>query len=129
MPAIPNPKGSPRDDLRLPRQRILRKRDAFLKIKTTGQRKASRHLVCNFLDIGQPDLTAFIVPKACGNAVARNRIRRRLKEAYRHFRSHLDARFTMVWIARVGSADVEFATLRDEMKELLNKTGLWQSNP
>jgi ribonuclease P protein component len=113
-------------DRKLPRGRILRGRDAFRIIRETGKRQAGRHLVCNYLLGPSETRAAFIVPKRCGPAVVRNRIRRRLKEAYRHCRSSLRIDAAIVWIARRPAATADFRELEKEMHTLIGRAELWK---
>ncbi|MDX6767334.1 MAG: ribonuclease P protein component [Candidatus Methylacidiphilales bacterium] len=118
MPATPR--------LELGRDRILRQRQDFDRIRRDGQRVVGRFLVCNYLtDPAHPTRAAFVIGKACGGAVARNRLKRRLREIYRRFaQSHLIPGLQSVWIARQNAAPAEFAVLREELLRLYRKAGL-----
>ena len=118
LPAIPR--------LELGRNRILRNRADFDRIRRDGQRVVGRLLVCNYLsEPSLPTRAAFVVGKACGGAVIRNRLKRRLREIYRRFaQSQLIPGLQSVWIARQNAAPAEFAKLRDEMLRLYLKAGL-----
>jgi len=85
-------------------------------------------LVCNYLHMPGDDRVAFIIPKRCGCAVIRNRIRRRLKEAFRHFQSQLVPETVIVWIARQPAREAGFETLDKEMRHLISQAGLWAEN-
>ena len=71
----------------------------------------------------------FIVPKALGNAVARNRLRRRLREIVKGAAPSLRSRVRIVTLARRGSAVVPFAVLKDEWWRLARKAGVLQTPP
>lgn len=98
----------------------------FLRLKKDGRRKASSCLVCNYLEIPGRDQVAFIIPKRCGPAVVRNRIRRRLKEAFRKCRHRIQPNRVIIWISRVPAAEASYAELEAELHELLDKSKLWQ---
>lgn len=122
MPATPR--------LELGRDRTLRNRSDFDRVRKDGQRVVGRYLVCNYLvDPALPTRTAFIVGKACGGAVIRNRLKRRLREIYRQFaQSHLIPGLQSVWIARHYNPPAEFATLQEEMLRLTRKAGVTTGN-
>ncbi len=69
----------------------------------------------------------FIVSHRLGNAVVRNRIRRRLREAVR-LRSHrIRPGWDLVWVARplIGRAD--FRAISAAVEALLQEAGLWDT--
>jgi ribonuclease P protein component len=112
-------------DFSLPRARILRHRNDFDAVRREGKRVASRHLALNFLCLAGVERRAgFIVPKVCGNAAQRNKIKRRLREIYRKYQHELMADLQSVWIARKGAADTAFTDLKNEMLALYQKAGL-----
>lgn len=58
---------------------------------------------------------ASIVGKAAGNAVTRNRIRRRIRAAYRLAKTELPTGWDLVLLARRGVAEAEFLKLQKDM--------------
>jgi len=78
------------------------------------------------MEIPGRDQVAFIIPKRCGPAVVRNRIRRRLKEAFRQCRNQIRPDCTVIWISRVPASQATYADLEAEMHRLLDKSKLWQ---
>ncbi len=116
---------TPKPDCRLPRSRILRSRLDFQRIKAEGKRQAGAYLVCNYMiRPGETRMAGFIVPKACGNAVVRNRIKRRLRELYRHCQHQLPEHLQSVWIARKSCSEVEPDLFRQDFNRILEKAGL-----
>ena len=63
----------------------------------------------------------FIVSKAVGNAVVRNRTKRRLREIMRVRLGELSAGELFVVRALPHAADADFAVLTDEVEQLLVK--------
>ncbi|MEM6823300.1 MAG: ribonuclease P protein component, partial [Verrucomicrobiota bacterium] len=110
---------------RLPKKFILRGRNHFRLLKTSGARRAGKFLVCNYLKVDEARKVAFIIPKACGPAVTRNRIRRRMREGYRLLQDRILPKVSIVWIARRTSSAATYDQLKLEMEQLLQRSGLW----
>ena len=74
---------------RLPKEMILRGRDNFQRLFAEGRGLRSGSLVIKYRVVRTSSrsgvVTAFIVPKKHGRAVDRNRARRLMREAWRHF--------------------------------------------
>jgi ribonuclease P protein component len=59
-----------------------------------------------------------VVGRRVGNAVARNRVKRRVREWFRRTRADLPARTDWVVIARQGAADLDAAAVAAELERL-----------
>lgn len=59
-----------------------------------------------------------------GKAVCRNRVRRRVREAYRIHEERMTTGWDIVVVARVRSAFVSYAKLEKELLQLLGKLGV-----
>ena len=75
------------------------------------------YLKARFLKVG------FSVSSKVGNAVTRNRLRRRLKEDFRLLRPSL-APGKYIFVARTAAVTADNAAMASEMRELLKKAGL-----
>lgn len=64
-----------------------------------------------------------------GGAVVRNRVRRRLKEAYRRNEGSLSAGFDVVLVARVRAVGASYWDLERELRRLLARLGLEHKSP
>jgi ribonuclease P protein component len=72
-----------------------------------------------------PARLGFTVTKKIGNAVIRNRTRRRLKEAARLVLAEQPlAGVDLVLIGRAGTAGRDFATLQSDVRRALAKAGV-----
>lgn len=60
-----------------------------------------------------------------GKAVIRNRIRRRIKEAYRTVEMHIPSGVNMVIVARSAATDRRMPEIRESLVKLLKKSELW----
>lgn len=137
---------------RLPRTLILRGRDPFGDLFRTGENVRAGRVAIRFLaePIGPaPDrseaarsgavpseaIAGFVVGKKTGNAVRRNRIRRLLREAWRHerpgFVESLPAgtaiRLIVIWVGSRGSDAVRYEDVVHDVRKgigrLLRKIG------
>jgi len=67
----------------------------------------------------------FSVSKKYGNAVARNKIRRRLKEIVDRERLKLKTGYDMILVVRKNARDADFDQLRQAVGALYKKAGLY----
>jgi ribonuclease P protein component len=76
-------------------------------------------------DDAGPARLGFTVTKKIGNAVIRNRTRRRLKEAARLvLADKAVAGVDLVLIGRAGTAGRDFSTLQDDIRRAMAKAGV-----
>jgi ribonuclease P protein component len=109
---------------RLARPASLPRRADFLRAAREGMRVSSHGMVVQLVDRGDdaPARVGITATKKLGNAVVRNRVRRRLREAAR---LELGARampgLDLVLIGRDGTRAREFAELCAELRRALDK--------
>ena len=117
---------TPGRDRRLPRARILRRRPEFLAIRREGGTQSGTQLKLNWQkEPRKSRRMAIVVPKACGNAVVRNRIKRWVREGWRNLQAELAPGSDSVWIARPSAGKAGSEILRLEMIRLYQRAGLW----
>ena len=68
--------------------------------------------------------TGFTVSKKLGNAVTRNRIRRRLREIARLSAGSLKQGYDLVFVARTRAVDAEYRMLEADVKSCFEKLKL-----
>ena len=105
----------------------LTRRAEFLQVAATGTRIATHGLVLQIRKRGDEDPArlGFTVTKKVGNAVVRNRTRRRLKEAARLLlRASPVAGADLVLIGRDSTRGRDFADLTDDLRRSLTRGGL-----
>ena len=87
----------------------------------TGVRKAGRHFVAQTaaaFDPAHPGL-GLVVSRRVGNAVARNHVKRRVREWFRHNRELVGEAQDLVVIARSGAAALDTAAVARELSTLV----------
>jgi ribonuclease P protein component len=105
----------------------LKKRAEFLRAAAAGRKAAIGGVVLQALPRADssPARLGFTVTKKVGNAVVRNRTRRRLKEAARLLLA--DRPLTgvdLVLIGRNSTSERKFITLQADIRRALERTGL-----
>ena len=105
----------------------LQKNRAFQYVYRKGHSVACRDLVLLFAP-GRELKVGFSVSRKVGNAVTRNRVKRRLREC---FRPHLgDVRKGLyVLVARPSAAEAAFGSLEKDLRYLLRKQGAFRPSP
>jgi len=90
-----------------------------------GRRRTSRELTI-FLRPNGLEISRFgwSIKKALGNAVRRNRIRRRLREILRLHRQEIASGWDIVIHPRTTAATLEFLALAQELVKLLPRANL-----
>ena len=88
------------------RQRLSRSRD-FDTVYRQGRSATTRYLVLHWFPRGEdgPTRLGLAVPKSVGNAVARNRVKRQLRETWEELASLTDTGNDYVLVARPGLAE------------------------
>jgi ribonuclease P protein component len=105
-------------------QRAHRLRHAADFQRVRDQRRAWRHpLLVLFAapNDGQVTRLGISVGRRVGNAVVRNRVKRRVREAVRYHYGELVPGYDLVFIARPPAATIEWSALRDATEELLRR--------
>jgi ribonuclease P protein component len=105
----------------------LTRRAEFLLAAAKGRKAPMPGLVLHALkrDDDAPARLGFTVTKKVGNAVIRNRTRRRLKEAARLLlRDQPVAGADLVLIGRDATRSRDFAALREDLRRALAKAGV-----
>jgi ribonuclease P protein component len=109
----------------------LKRRAEFLRVAAKGRKAPMPGLVLQALsrDDSAPARLGFTVTKKVGNAVVRNRTRRRLKEAARLLLADRPvAGVDLVLIGRDGTRKRNFRALQDDIVRALAKTGVPQQD-
>jgi ribonuclease P protein component len=114
--------GAPPGGERLPRSLRLRRRKEFLRIQRLGVKVSSHPILALALEnpwgVTRVGIT---ISSKVGNAVVRNRIRRRLREIFRTHREHLPRGIDLVLIATPRAPEADFSALRVAYCSLASK--------
>ena len=108
----------------LPREHRLRSGDDFRRAARDGRRAGTRTLVVHLWTGEQPPgpaRTGFVVSKAVGNAVTRNRVKRRLRHLAREQFTSLPGSAVLVVRALPPSAGATYAELRADLASALGR--------
>ena len=111
------------------RPETLRQRAEFVRVQNQGRKLKSRHLLL-ITAAGQADGVRFgiTVSRRVGNAVIRNRVRRRIREIVRGQFALMPRGFDLVVVAFPEAAGAPFAVLNEELTWLLTRTRDWASS-
>lgn len=104
----------------------LRSSADFQRVRRAGRRRQGRYMTLIFSRADLPDgatvappRVGFSVNKRVGDAVLRNRVKRRLREAVRRQLWNVAPGWDMILIARPEAAGAPYTVLRDEVGALL----------
>lgn len=114
--------------------RTLKKRSQFLEAAAKGKKAVARSLLLQAMPLPHTDVEedvislGFTTSKKLGNAVIRNRIRRRLRAAAALvLPEHADRRHVYVLIGRQGAETTPFTQLTSDLLWALKKTASLRS--
>jgi len=104
----------------------LKKRKEFAYLYSHGDAKHTANLTAVFLPTKHRVLKiGFSISKKIGKAHTRNFIKRRLRAIVREEVVNLPDEYNLVIIARTGVDTLTFEQLKDQVNQLLRKTGLY----
>ena len=109
------------------KQYRLKKNGAFQYVYRRGHSVACRDLVILFAR-GRELKVGFSVSKKVGNAVVRNRIKRRLRECFRPLIGDVKTGLYVI-VARPSAAEAAFDELKRDVHYLLKKQGALLKHP
>jgi len=103
----------------------IRRRSEFQRIYRAGRSHANRVAVLYVLrETGGTARVAVAAGRKLGNAVVRNRAKRRLREAIRLLWDRVTPGAQLLLIARVGVLEAPFETVQHKLRELLERAGV-----
>lgn len=114
--------------MRFPRDRRITSRRLFQRVRHQGKSFAGHYLVLGVLrdeTLADPVRIGYITTRRLGNAVTRNRVRRRLRGILQRTGERLEPGFCLVLVARNRAADASSEALEKEWKWLAHRAGLF----
>lgn len=107
----------------------LTKNRHFQYIYKRGISKHSKFLTLVYVKTKiKPFKVGFSVSKKIGKSVVRNKVKRRLRENFNIFQNNFNQNYNYVFIVKKGIENIKFVEMKNEMKLLLKKAGLFNEN-
>ena len=105
-------------------ERLLRRRE-YLQIYDEGRKTVGRQFIFYLVrSESQERKIGIAVSRRVGNAVVRNRVKRTIREVYRHHRPLLDNCMRMVIVARPAAAELSYAQSYEAIAKLFRREGV-----
>ncbi|NOY00998.1 MAG: ribonuclease P protein component [Verrucomicrobia bacterium] len=116
--------------MRFPHNRRITQRREFSRVRSKGKTYRGHFMLMGVLqDDEVPDLKiGYITTRRLGNAVTRNRIRRRLRGIFQRLGGNLKKGYYLVVIPRASAAHASSEVLEKEWKWLIHQSGLYQED-
>ncbi len=112
--------------------KVLRLREAelFNKAYKEGRSVPSKEVVLYVLDLGPKEQTraGFSISKKVGNAVIRNKIKRRIRSILESIGGSLRDGHILVFVGRPAAADCGFSQLKETVRRLLEQANVLGAN-
>ncbi|MGD9901478.1 MAG: ribonuclease P protein component [Spirochaetales bacterium] len=103
----------------------LQKRKEFGYIFKNGKSFVSKLVILTYLPTKlQSFKVGFSVSKKIGNAVTRNKAKRRLREAFKTYKENVNPKYNYILVARAGIENATYLEIVDAVKYCLTKTNL-----
>jgi len=117
---------APTGSFSFPKSRRLTKASEYEHVKREGFTRRGKLLLLNVVAVenSAPCRAGFIASRRIGGAVARNRVRRRLREIMRQHQHELREGIWIVLVARRDAADSSYYALEHEWLRLAKRASI-----
>lgn len=106
-----------------PKNARLTRRSQFLDISRTGKKAYAPHFIVIRKDNDRSEQRLGVTVSAkVGNAVVRNRVKRKLREFFRRQKQHFDMNQDTLIIARKGAGELSHANLDMELHRVMRRS-------
>jgi len=113
--------------MRFPRARRITRRGNFQRVRRKGRSYRGRHMILGVL--ADPEIRSlkvgYITTRRVGNAVARSRVRRRLRGILQRHGDSLKSGYWLVMIPHASSRDASSADFEKDWLKLVRRADLW----
>ena len=116
--------GVPARSLRFPRERRITRGRDFIRARMGGRRLAVGCLLLNWIDTSAGIRAGMITSRKIGNAVARARARRLLREAFRQNQHRVARTVDLVLVARASIVGKQLVGVEKDFITALRQAGL-----
>ena len=111
----------------LRREYSLRRNKEFRYVYKRGRSVSDRNLILIYVNTKTPHLkVGFSVSKKLGNSVERNKIKRRMKEAFFSMLDSVSQKSLLVFVPRDNVRQGDYQLILESMRKLLIKAGLME---
>lgn len=113
--------------MKFPRSRRITRRADFQRVRREGKSFSGKFLILGYLrdeTLEEPFKLGLITTKRIGNAVIRNRVRRRIRGIAQRIGERIRPGYWLVLIARNSAAEASSEQLEKEWKWMLHRNDL-----
>ena len=107
----------------------LKKNKHFKYVYKHGETKSYNVLLFTFVKsrVQEPKV-GFSVSKKIGKSVVRNKVKRRLRSAFCELYPHIKKNHNYIFTAKPGIEKLSYSEIKDNMKQLFVKSGMYEEN-